>query len=73
MVPHYHINVFWSEEDGNWVAEVPDLPGCSAHGRTPTEAAREAEDAMALWLDTAADEGLPIPPMRYRPGKAEAA
>lgn len=73
MIPHYHINMFWSEEDGSWIAEVPDLRGCSAHGRTPAEAAREAEDAMALWLETAASEGLPIPPARHGSGKAEAA
>lgn len=73
MVPHYHINMFWSEEDGRWIADVPDLPGCSAHGRTPAEAAREAEDAMALWLETVQSEGLPIPSARYRSSKPEAA
>jgi predicted RNase H-like HicB family nuclease len=67
MIPHYHINMFWSDEDGNWVAEVPDLPGCSAHGRSPAEAAREAEEAMALWLETARAEGITIPQARYKP------
>ncbi len=67
MSAHYHINVFWSDEDGSWIADVPDLPGCSAHGRSPAEAAREAEKAMALWRDTARAEGLAIPAPRYRP------
>jgi len=70
MSAHYHINVFWSEEDRRWIAEVPDLAGCSAHGRSPAEAAREAEAAMALWLETAREEGLAIPEPRYRPSSA---
>jgi len=65
--PHYHINVFWSDEDSCWIADVPDLRGCSAHGDTPTEAITEAEVAMSLWLETAAERGLPIPQPRYRP------
>ena len=73
MSAHYHINVFWSDEDGCWIADVPDLPGCSAHGRSPAEAAREAEEAMALWLDTARAEGLPIPQPRYKPAVTAAA
>jgi predicted RNase H-like HicB family nuclease len=67
MAPHYHMNVFWSDEDRCWIADVPDLRGCSAHGRTPAEAAREAEEAMALWIETAREEGLPVPEPRYRP------
>ena len=65
--PHYHINVFWSQDDGCWIADVPDLRGCSAHGDTPTEAITEAEVAIALWLETATERGLPIPEPRYRP------
>ena len=67
MTPHYHINVFWSGRDGCWISDVPDLPGCSAHGDTPAEAAAEAEVAIGLWLDTAAEDGVPIPQPRYRP------
>jgi predicted RNase H-like HicB family nuclease len=65
--PHYHINVFWSDEDQCWIADVPDLRPCSAHGDTPTEAITEAEVAIALWLETAEDRGMPIPDARYRP------
>ena len=43
----YHINVFWSEEDGAWVADVPDLEYCSAHGATPVEAVRQVEIGRA--------------------------
>lgn len=72
MIPRYHINVFWSDEDGRWIADVPDLVTCSAHGRTPAEAVAEAEEAIALWLDTAHDEGIPIPEPRYKPTAAAA-
>ncbi len=65
--PHYHINLFWSEEDGLWIADVPDLKFCSAHGATPSEAAEEVRVAVQLWLETALEEGLPIPEPRYRP------
>lgn len=65
--PHYHINVFWSDEDGCWIADAPDLRGCSAHGDTPTEAIAEAEIAISLWLETSKERGLPIPKARYRP------
>lgn len=65
--PHYHINVFWAADDECWIADVPDLKPCSAHGDTPTEAIAEAEIAIALWLETAADLGMPIPEPRYRP------
>jgi predicted RNase H-like HicB family nuclease len=65
--PHYHINVFWSDEDSCWIADVPDLRGCSAHGDTPIEAITEAEVAMSLWLETATERGMAIPEPRYRP------
>lgn len=65
--PHYHINVFWSQDDDCWIADVPDLRGCSAHGESPAEAATEAEVAIALWIETAIERGLPIPEPRYRP------
>ena len=64
--PHYHIDVFWYEPDGCWIANVPDLRFCSAHGDTPAEAVAEAQVAMELWLDVARDEGLPIPEPSYR-------
>ena len=73
MLPHYHINVFWSDEDGSWIADVPDLRYCSAHGETPAEAVAEAQEAIALWLETAREEGIAIPEPRYRPRPASKA
>jgi predicted RNase H-like HicB family nuclease len=70
MQPRYHINVFWSDEDSCWIADVPDLRYCSAHGDTPAQAAAEAEEAIALWLEVAREEGIPIPKPRYRPAAA---
>jgi predicted RNase H-like HicB family nuclease len=67
MTHHYHINLFWSQQDECWIADVPDLPGCSAHGETPTEAADEAQTAIELWLDSASAHGDLIPVPRYRP------
>lgn len=63
----YHINIFWSEEDDCYVADVPDLPHCSAFGDTPEEALAEIENAKAGWLAAARANGKPIPPPRYRP------
>jgi len=57
----YLINVFWSVEDDCYVATVPDLRGCSAHGASPEEAVREVQIAKELWLDTARENGDPIP------------
>lgn len=65
MTPRYHIDVFWSADDDCWIANVPDLRYCSAHGDTPAEAVAEAEVAMSLWLDVAREQGLPIPDPRY--------
>ena len=57
----YRINIFWSDEDGMYVAAVPELPGCSALGDTYDEALREVQVAMSLWIDTAKEFGDPIP------------
>lgn len=69
----YHINIFWSEEDGGYIADIPDLDSCSAFGETPREALDELEVARAAWLDAARAEGKPIPPPTYRPVIYEAA
>ena len=63
----YHINIFYSEEDGGYVADIPDLEYCSAFGETPAQALAEVERAKAAWLETAREIGKPIPPPRYRP------
>jgi predicted RNase H-like HicB family nuclease len=57
----YEINIFWSNEDDCFVADVPELPGCAAHGETHEKALENAKEAMALWIDTARQEGRPIP------------
>lgn len=57
----YEIIIYWSNEDGCFVAEVPELPGCMAHGPTQEGALAEAHDAMKLWIDTAKEFGRPIP------------
>jgi len=63
----YHINIFYSEEDGGYIADIPDLEACSAFGPTPAEALAEVEEAKAAWLQAAKSEGKPIPAPRYRP------
>jgi predicted RNase H-like HicB family nuclease len=63
----YHINIFYSEEDGGYIADIPDLEACSAFGATPEEALREVQTAKQAWLDAARAEGKPIPTPRYRP------
>ena len=73
MTPRYHINLFWSEADSAWVADVPDLRSCSAFGDTPAEALAEVEKAMEAWLAVAREDGLPIPEARYRPPRRAAA
>jgi predicted RNase H-like HicB family nuclease len=68
-VTSYPIEVYWSAEDGAWIADVPDLPYCTAHGPTPHEAV-EVEDAVAAWLGAAAATGRPIPEPSLRAARA---
>ncbi len=63
----YHINIFYSEDDGGYIADIPDLGFCSAFGDTPGEALAELEKAKAAWLETAKAKGKPIPKPKYRP------
>ena len=63
----YHINVFWSDEDDCYVADIPDLVACAAFGDTPQEALAEVMIAKNLWLETARECGKPIPEARYWP------
>jgi predicted RNase H-like HicB family nuclease len=63
----YHINVFYSEEDGGYIADIPDLRFCSAFGTTPEKAVREVVKAKIAWLKVAKKEKKPIPKPRYRP------
>ena len=57
----YEIIPYWSNDDDAFVAEVPELPGCMAHGDTQEVALRHVNQAMALWIDTAKESGDPIP------------
>jgi predicted RNase H-like HicB family nuclease len=66
-VSDYHTNVFYSEEDGGYIADVPDLDACSAFGSTAEEALAEVERAKDAWLAAAREAGRPIPQPRYRP------
>ncbi len=67
MKADYHINIFYSEEDGAYVADIPDLEICSAFGQTAEEALAEVERAKGAWLAAAREAGKPIPAPRYRP------
>ncbi|MBD2383928.1 type II toxin-antitoxin system HicB family antitoxin [Cylindrospermum sp. FACHB-282] len=62
-----HINIFYSEEDEGYIADIPDLKYCSALGSTEEEALRFVLQAKAAWLEVAKIEGRPIPEPRYRP------
>jgi predicted RNase H-like HicB family nuclease len=62
----YEIIIYWSAEDGVFVAEVPELPGCMAHGETQESALSHAKDAMQLRIDTAREFGDPIPEPKGR-------
>jgi predicted RNase H-like HicB family nuclease len=66
-VSDYHINIFYSEEDQAYIADIPDLEACSALGSTPDEALAEVKKAKEAWLAAARESGKPIPPPRYRP------
>jgi len=61
MTANYPIHVFWSAEDDTWIADVPDLPLCTAHGATPREAVAEVEVAIEAWIETAHATGRPLP------------
>jgi predicted RNase H-like HicB family nuclease len=67
MMRDYHINIFYSDEDGGYIADIPDLVACSAFGDTPDEALHELQKAKMLWLEAARAEGKPVPAPQYRP------
>jgi predicted RNase H-like HicB family nuclease len=62
----YEIIIYWSKADDLFVAEVPELPGCAADGKTRREALANAEIVIQEWIDTAKDLGRPIPVPRGR-------
>ena len=63
----YHINLFYSDEDGGWIADIPDLDACSAFGASPEEALAEVKRAKENWIAAAKATGSQIPEPRYRP------
>jgi predicted RNase H-like HicB family nuclease len=63
----YHINIFYSDEDSCYVADIPDLTYCSAFGKTPEEALAEVQIAKENWLAGMREIGRPVPEPRYKP------
>ena len=62
----YELIIFWDESDQIFVVDVPELPGCMAHGDTKSEAITQAEAAIDLWIETARQDGIAIPEPRGR-------
>jgi predicted RNase H-like HicB family nuclease len=65
-MPKYEVIIYWSEEDGAFIAEVPELPGCAADGSTYKEALANAEVGIQEWIETAKELGRPIPKAKGR-------
>ena len=63
---HYEIIIHWSNEDSLFIAEVPELPGCLAHGKDYDEALKNVKDAIQLWIETAKEFGDPVPEPKGR-------
>lgn len=66
MAPRYEIIFYWSKEDEVFVGEVPELPGCMAHGHTLEVALQNIKEAIQLWIDTAEEFGDAIPEPKGR-------
>lgn len=66
MMPKYESILYWSREEDIFIAEVPELSGCMAHGTTPDEALTQVKEAIQLWLDTAKEFRDPIPEPKGR-------
>jgi predicted RNase H-like HicB family nuclease len=64
----YLVEIFWSDEDEGYVAIIPDLPGCSAWGKSMQDAAREIQEAQVAWIGAcrASGEGVPTPNAQAR-------
>ncbi|MDQ3773204.1 MAG: type II toxin-antitoxin system HicB family antitoxin [Pseudomonadota bacterium] len=66
MPSRYESIIYWSEEDDAFIAEVPELPGCMADGKTYQETVANAETVFGEWIETARDLDRPIPVPRGR-------
>ncbi|MFH1023621.1 MAG: type II toxin-antitoxin system HicB family antitoxin [Planctomycetota bacterium] len=62
----YEIIIYWSNDDQAYIADVPELPGCMAHGKNDKDALRNVNNAIRLWIDTAKEFGHPIPEPKGR-------
>ena len=62
----YELIIFWDKSDQIFVADIPELPGCMAHGRTKSEAVTNAVAAIDLWIETAKEDGVLVPEARGR-------
>ncbi len=69
----YHINIFYSDKDEGYIADIPDLEACSAFGESPSEALEQVEVAKQTWIEAARELGKPVPKPRYRPAIYQAA
>jgi predicted RNase H-like HicB family nuclease len=65
-MPKYEVIIYWSQEDQSFIAEVPELPGCAADGKTYQEALGQAEVVIQEWIETAKQLGRPIPTPKGR-------
>ncbi len=65
-MPKYEVIIYWSEEDQAFVAEVPELPGCAADGKTYKEALSNVEVVIREWIETAKEFGRPTPAAKGR-------
>ena len=66
MNDKYEVIIYWSEEDNAYVADIPELPGCMAHGSSYESALKNAKDAIQLWIDTAIELNDPVPSPKGR-------
>ncbi|EFI35773.1 protein of unknown function UPF0150 [Desulfonatronospira thiodismutans ASO3-1] len=66
MMFKYETIIYWSEEDQAYLAEVPELPGCMAHGDSYEAALANVKEAIQLWIDTAREFGDPVPEPKGR-------
>ncbi|MBA3018887.1 MAG: type II toxin-antitoxin system HicB family antitoxin [Proteobacteria bacterium] len=62
----YEIIIYWSDEDKAFIAEAPELPGCTAHGSSPDSALANCQEAIELWIDTAQEFGRTVPEPKGR-------
>lgn len=66
MANKFEVIIYWSEEDGVFIAEVPELPGCAADGPTYRDAVANVEIVIAEWIETAHELGREIPKPKGR-------